>query len=156
LSEKGLIQAQLTAEYLRSKLADKRVSVWASDRERAILTAKQFSDDIFIHPELTEIPIQALSQLCEDTFVTMRNRIMEEYSHKRTDVLVIYGHSLWFSLFIAYIVAGKFISNPTIELPNCSISNLYVENDNHIAVYQLGKIDHLHKIKAGYRTILTP
>lgn len=142
----GVRQAQATAEHLVQSLnamGAKRVAVWVSPFERAIETARPF----LLHPnrppcEMLRTPLlqeQVKSdkvipkRLREDGVThfewpeylervnTLKGQIQNELNRLGADEhLVIFGHSLTFSLLLSAMVGSDKIVH---QLPNCSISS---------------------------------
>ena len=169
LTEKGKLQAQLTANHLHYKLSGKDISVWRSTLIRTIQTS-----DPFINR----------SRIKQDHICTMK--LLEEYSpgtsydefaqivktfndstlkpfilngtQEQDRTLVIFGHAIFLSTLINYQINQEDFchTDDSIQLPNCSITVMSYEKNEIIIKWKhhLGQyINHLGPLLAtGYHT----
>lgn len=150
ISELGYNQAHITARHLLDtikKMGKTKITVWQSPFVRAQNTAKPFIEqctenliNIQIVPELqeyttTKIVLQdhethlvnhTTKEEFYDQVIKFNGLLLEELGKQTPEhILIIFGHSLFFSTLITYHVQHekcKILDIPSLQLPNCSIS----------------------------------
>lgn len=159
LTSKGCVQAIRTGRFLNDSLIGKSVDIYTSTLQRAIDTATYTIPQIERHIALDTLnewdkhteTIEDVQERVEKFLDVLWNISSEE---REDHVIVVFGHSLYFSLLLSRIISGKPSTNLAIEFPNCSISNLRFDNaKQHIAVYQLCRTIHLGKYATAVHTI---
>lgn len=157
LTEQGTHQAITTGAYLRKQLKDKDLMVWSSSLKRAVSTAEHAGfKDAERMDLLTEYDKEI--ELTRDFHLRLV-QTLARIQHRRDDskILVIFGHSIFFSMLLSYIVShgpwyGDVFEYMTIELPNCSVTNLNL-TDKGMAVYRVGHVEHLGDLATAVHAI---
>lgn len=175
LTDLGFKQATQTGNYLHNILKNnnKKINVWISPYDRTQQTAKPFLDiclsqsmqlETNIVPDLYEYT-SPKKQLGEnllklgvghdhsfDDFVKrviqFNSKLKEKLFEMDEDqILIIFGHSLFFSILMEYQVVQESYSNihdVTFELPNCSISTIgFNFEKNKWSIYNVATMSHL-------------
>lgn len=157
ITDRGIEQASCCRDRLTNIMADKKSSVWCStlDRTKQTLNAAGVEDkDITFKPELNEF-YNGEGEDWKD-FVNRADKvILDMYAEyqKGCDVLVIAGHSRFFSMIVCRIMSFGKSDQLVVEFPNCSMSSIKLV-DHLFAVYQLGDVEHLPKrLRTGVHTL---
>jgi broad specificity phosphatase PhoE len=178
ITELGIKQSICTAQYILNKIKEMnktKINVWMSPFQRAQDTAMYFIDLCYkenieinfkIIVELQEYtsPKKVLSEqqtkqglIIHDTKEIFIDKVIkfndtlktELKEHTKSDILIVFGHSLFFSnLFSYHINHEQFRPNErgSIRLPNCSIScESYNFDTLKWNTYVLSNIAHLPK-----------
>lgn len=152
ITEIGFKQAECTGKHIYDKIKDKKnIHVWISPFKRAQDTAKSFIDictsnglkpNITILNDLQEYTSsnktlkdeqKQLGLVTHESYDMFFEQVLrfndilknELKNHTTDDILIIFGHSLFFSSLISYHInheKNKQIDISSLQLPNCSIS----------------------------------
>lgn len=191
LTYKGCVQAKKTGVFLSQALCGRKVDVYCSRLNRASRTAEiampyQVTwalETGAISKDHTLSCLDEWDKHGDEKIEVVRGRIDELLNflyncelENPDRVIVLFGHSLLFSLLLSRIMSEDPFSRPAsidktrvseigyvpcesivhipVELPNCSISNIYINpKTKRISVYQLGKTDHLGTSATAVHTV---
>jgi broad specificity phosphatase PhoE len=170
LTDIGREQAKVTCEYLSSKLKDRKVlKIYTSPQQRAIDTGSDLTKE---YPCISEIFLDIYEYrappkedlvfsggICRtDTtwkdfcarvqrFVDVCENLAKDLETKEKPVIVIFGHSLFFSTFITMCASQKRYlpydgESISFHLPNTCLSNLFFNGDRW-SILSVGAVHHL-------------
>ena len=176
LTERGHIQAQKTSEYLIQCLQimkPGKVRVLISPYQRTLDTSQPFvnskvisySEVLPILREYTEVG-KATDEhikkglLPDEDWISFQKRIIDFTTYLKhvvskstsKDIIVIYGHSLFFSAMLSYVGSQETWlpskSNIVYQMPNCSITTIGYDKRKW-SIYGVGHIQHLGEDSTG-------
>lgn len=173
ISQIGIEQAKVTATYLFDtikKMNKTKITVWQSPFLRAQHTAKYFIElcqENLIHSSIvnelqeytsTKVILYNHAYLINhetkdefyDQVIKFNKLLLEELEHQNQDnILIIFGHSLFFSTLITYHIQHekcKIYDMSSLQLPNCSIScESHDFLNNKWKTFMVSNISHLPK-----------
>jgi broad specificity phosphatase PhoE len=157
ITDLGKDQAHRVSDYLFKKISLNNCTMYHSHLTRTKNTALGIYDNKESWIERNDLyewipSIESIDRIQEriDKFL----RFLREKHQTDSNPVIVVGHSMFLSAMLTIMVSGEF-EKLTFELPNCSITSVEM-TDDHWAIYQVGKTDHLMECATSVHGIEKP